>query len=281
MFKRYRTEERDGINMKKQIISFTLGALIFGTAGVFAGQYVATENPFPVQLNGENVSIEGYNINDSTYFKLRDIADVVGGFEVGFNNNTIQLSKGGYVYDNPISQPAISAEAEALKQYAQDNLFSIHQEDLDVWFNNVRFKLADISGDDVPELLAVGLDSDGNLSYIEIYYYDNGNIVRIINDHCQGYGGGMVYPITLNGRVYMCGESYSSSTGFFKNVIEYKNGEWTTAYSSYTDFNHYEGTIDGYVVNEERVSEAEYDEFNNRIYAGKLTAGDFVGIDSL
>lgn len=90
--------------MKKQIISFVIGAMIFGTIGVFAGQYVATENPFPVQLNGDNVSIEGYNINDNTYFKLRDISSVVGGFDVDFNNNTIQLSKDGYVYDNTISE---------------------------------------------------------------------------------------------------------------------------------------------------------------------------------
>ena len=82
--------------MKKEIISFVAGAVLFGTAGVFAGQYTAVENPFPVQLNGEEVSVEGYNIDGSTYFKLRDIADIVGGFTVDFFNNTIQLAKDGY-----------------------------------------------------------------------------------------------------------------------------------------------------------------------------------------
>lgn len=87
--------------MKKNFIAgAVVGGLIFGTVGVFAGQYVATDNSFPVQLNGNNVSLEGYNIEGSTYFKLRDIADVVGGFDVGFNNDTIQLSKDGYVYSN-------------------------------------------------------------------------------------------------------------------------------------------------------------------------------------
>lgn len=86
--------------MKKQIIiSFLSGAVLFGSVGVFASQYMATDNPFPMQLNGQSVSIEGYNINDNTYFKLRDIADVVGGFNVDFQNNTIQLSKDGYVYE--------------------------------------------------------------------------------------------------------------------------------------------------------------------------------------
>lgn len=87
--------------MKKQIIiSFLAGAVLFGSAGVFAGQYMATDNPFQIKLNGQSVSIEGYNINDNTYFKLRDIADVVGGFDVDFQNNTIQLSQNGYVYSD-------------------------------------------------------------------------------------------------------------------------------------------------------------------------------------
>lgn len=87
--------------MKKQtVLSFLCGALLFGSAGVFAGQYMATDNPFPIQLNGKAVSIEGYNINDETYFKLRDIADAVGGFTVDFQNNTIQLSKDGYTYNS-------------------------------------------------------------------------------------------------------------------------------------------------------------------------------------
>lgn len=89
--------------MKRTIIAFITGAVLFGTVGVFAGQYAATDNPFPIQLNGHNVSIQGYNIEGSTYFKLRDIADIVGGFDVGFNNDTIQLSQNGYVYDNSSS----------------------------------------------------------------------------------------------------------------------------------------------------------------------------------
>ncbi len=94
--------------MKKNFLAGVLaGGLLFGGIGVFAGQYAATENSFPVQLNGENISLEGYNIEGSTYFKLRDIADTVGGFDVGFNNNTIQLSKGGYVYSDS-QQPQAS-----------------------------------------------------------------------------------------------------------------------------------------------------------------------------
>ena len=77
---------------RKFITGFICGAVAFGTVGVFAGQFIATENTFPIQLNGENVSMDGYNIDGNTYFKLRDISDIVGGFDVGFSNSTIQLS---------------------------------------------------------------------------------------------------------------------------------------------------------------------------------------------
>ena len=55
---------------KKCIIYFIAGAMIFGTVGAFAGQYIATENTFPVQLNGKDVAVDGYNIDGSEYTKL-------------------------------------------------------------------------------------------------------------------------------------------------------------------------------------------------------------------
>ena len=82
--------------MKKSLQGFIIGIIsgivITGSMGVFAAYYTATDNPFPVTYNGNRVSLEGYNIEGSTYFKLRDIADVVGGFNVVFENNTITLT---------------------------------------------------------------------------------------------------------------------------------------------------------------------------------------------
>ena len=78
--------------MKKNfIVGFLCGAVLFGTIGVFAGQYVATENTYPIKLNGNNIALEGYQINDYTYFKLRDIGDKVG-FNVDFQNDTILIN---------------------------------------------------------------------------------------------------------------------------------------------------------------------------------------------
>lgn len=109
--------------MKKHFIAGMItGGVVLGTMGVFAGQYMATENPFPIQLNGTTISLTGYNINDETYFKLRDIADAVGTFSVDFNNNTIQLSKDGYTYQstqtatNPTERPSKVAKPTGTAQ---------------------------------------------------------------------------------------------------------------------------------------------------------------------
>lgn len=76
--------------MKKNFITgFITGGIICAAVTGFAVEYAVTANPYPVKVNGVETAIEGYNINDSTYFKLRDVADAVGDFEVGFEDNAI------------------------------------------------------------------------------------------------------------------------------------------------------------------------------------------------
>ena len=78
--------------MKRFTLGFIIGGVICSALTGFAVEYAVTANPFPIKVDGIEKSIEGYNINDSTYFKLRDVADAVGGFTVGFANNTITIS---------------------------------------------------------------------------------------------------------------------------------------------------------------------------------------------
>lgn len=100
--------------MKKRFIAgFVSGAVAFGAAGAIAANLTAASNPFPITLNGENVSLEGYNIDGYTYFKLRDIADAVGGFDVDFQNDTIVLN----------SQQETAGDTNAL-ELADQGMFS-------------------------------------------------------------------------------------------------------------------------------------------------------------
>lgn len=78
--------------MKKEILFFIGGAACALGLTAFATQMDLNPNTFPIMLNGSNVEIEGYNINGSTYFKLRDIGDKVG-FNVDFENDTIMISQ--------------------------------------------------------------------------------------------------------------------------------------------------------------------------------------------
>lgn len=60
--------------MKNRFITgFICGAVAFGAIGAFAAQYVANDNPFPIQLNGKDISIEGYNINNENGYIITSI----------------------------------------------------------------------------------------------------------------------------------------------------------------------------------------------------------------
>ena len=88
--------------MKKFITGFLCGAILCGVFSVFAVNSIY-ENPYKILVNGEEKYIQGYNVDDYSYFKLRDIANAVGGFTVDFQNDTIQISKDGYTYNNGIA----------------------------------------------------------------------------------------------------------------------------------------------------------------------------------
>lgn len=78
--------------MKKFILGFITGGIICAAVTGIAVEYAVTANPYPVKVDGQAAAIEGYNINDSTYFKLRDVSDAVGGFSVDFKDDTIVIN---------------------------------------------------------------------------------------------------------------------------------------------------------------------------------------------
>lgn len=95
--------------MKKNFITgFITGGIICAAVTGFAVEYAVTANPYPVKVNGVETSIQGYNINDETYFKLRDVADAVGGFEVGFEDNAIIVN----TPSQPTPAPTPTAKAD-------------------------------------------------------------------------------------------------------------------------------------------------------------------------
>lgn len=95
---------------KKFMTGFVSGAVIFSVVGASAANMITTPNTYPIELNGKSVNIEGYNIDDSTYFKLRDISDVVGGFDVDFKDDTVVL----YSQEDETSKKGLNIKEEGM-----------------------------------------------------------------------------------------------------------------------------------------------------------------------
>ena len=175
--------------MKNRFISgFLCGAVIFGAAGVFAASYTAVDNPFPIQLNGKTVQIEGYNINDSTYFKLRDIAEVVGGFDVGFQNGKIQLAKDGYVYpQESVQAPKINPDLDWVYEHKPTDLnYTLPQ-------FNVNTDAAKSINSRIDAAYAQYVKSNSDIGVIGYNTHLNGNMLAVVTKGVMTYNDATCY----------------------------------------------------------------------------------------
>lgn len=76
--------------LKKFIIGFIVGALMFGIIPVMAQEgLTVVPNPFPVLIDGVVTEVEGYNINGYTFLKLADFGKA--GLTVKFNETDKQI----------------------------------------------------------------------------------------------------------------------------------------------------------------------------------------------
>lgn len=118
--------------MKKNFITgFIAGGIICATVTGFAVEYAVSVNPFPVKVNGVETTIQGYNINDETYFKLRDVSAAVGGFEVGFEDNAIIVNTPQKTTPAPIATSDITiVKGEDGNDYTSDGLQIYYKDDV-------------------------------------------------------------------------------------------------------------------------------------------------------
>lgn len=108
-------QKKGRFQMKKitsNIACFISGVIVASTVGAIAATYTATENTFPIKVNGQDAQMEGYNIEGSTYFKLRDIGDKMG-FDVGFEDNTI------YVGEMSATNGQSNEASDGIKYYSE------------------------------------------------------------------------------------------------------------------------------------------------------------------
>lgn len=74
--------------MKKIVFGIILGMFISSGIAV-AAELKIVPNPFPVFIDGKKASVEGYNINGSTYLKLRDFEKA--GLKIYFDEEKRQI----------------------------------------------------------------------------------------------------------------------------------------------------------------------------------------------
>ncbi len=86
--------------MKRAIAGFMAGALIFGSIGVFAGNYVANTVDFKVMVNGKEFTSDPppLEVEGRTYLPLRAIGDALG-VPVGWNEELRQAEVGALQND--------------------------------------------------------------------------------------------------------------------------------------------------------------------------------------
>lgn len=59
---------------KQFLIGFLVGAILFSSIPVIAEGLTVLLNPFPIFFNGQQATVEAYNINGRTYLALGDVA---------------------------------------------------------------------------------------------------------------------------------------------------------------------------------------------------------------
>lgn len=216
------------------------------------------------------LDVPGMIINDRTLVPVRAVSEAFS-CQVNWDGatKTVDIS-----YDNG------SDTSDILWQYAKENLSVLYQDDYTGkrTYTDVRFLLADVSGDNEPELLAVGVN-DNYMGYLEIYRYENGSVVKILSDYFGAAQGRLMDLVRYNGGVRVYYEHTSSATGFRVMLMRYENGEWVEDYNSYQDIDLINGLKhNGYVVNGEYVSEETYNADKGNMANNTLTLSDFAGI---
>ena len=242
------------------------------------GAYEFYKNGFSILLD-----VPGMIVNGRTLVPIRAISEALN-CTVEWDDRTETV----YILYNENNESVENDYViDTLFQYAKNNLKTLCQDEHDEQqqlYTDVRFKFADVSDDGQAELLAVGI-RDNELCYLEIYQYQNGNIVNIfkhsVNGYAYGHAMGLVW---YDGRVRTTYSSGSSGTGFLNCLMryDYDNGDWVDIYNTYQDIDYSNNAeFKGYVINGEYVSEEEFNTLRDNIFSNSLTINDFTDLANL
>lgn len=81
--------------MKRFVLGIIVGALLFGSAVFATDTLNITLNPFPVLIDNEPATVEGYNIDGYTFLKLADFKKAKLGVSFNQTENRIEITTTG------------------------------------------------------------------------------------------------------------------------------------------------------------------------------------------
>lgn len=78
--------------MKKISFGVLIGFILAIGFNAFAVHMEVSDNKFPIFVNGEKKDVSAYNIDGSTYLKIREVAEILG-IDITFENNEIIIGE--------------------------------------------------------------------------------------------------------------------------------------------------------------------------------------------
>jgi len=219
------------------MIVITTGQDYKGNGGkVASGKKTATTTSANIYIDGSYVQLEGYSINGSNYFKLRDIAEFVDA-EVAWNNATKSVD---IITDDVPKKPAGNAVMQAYVAFLGNSSVREHKFVDGNWVENVElnpdyFYVKDLTEDGQPELM-VGTKHNqdkafpGCVKNFVIYTYNGGKVVALDGENLESW---TPYIYLLDGRIVTTFQTGSGGMylynyrDFVKNTVksddEFKN----------------------------------------------------------
>lgn len=178
-----------------------------------------------------------------------------------------------------------------LRKYAKQNLHKIYDADKNQTFYNLRYLIADMTGDGINDIAAANV-IDGVISYLQIYSYENGYVKLVCRYYSMG-GGAEVYLTRYNGQPKLSIHGTAARYRNCKWIWGYKSGNAICEFymdqktdSEYNLINEYRA-IKEYNLNNGEYSEMstvsgdEYNKFANELEKNKLTPNDLISYDDL
>lgn len=227
--------------MKKFIIGFVIGALLFSSITAFAVVKVAEPSTWKFFVDGEPREIEAYSIDGSNFLKLRDVFEIadIGVWAEGESRSVYIERDKGYDagYEGPGKGSEVKVEVEENAKDEEDNVAPKKYRDLTTLFIISNKTYID------------GLRAANIVEIDKKTYISAGSILLLIAIADNGYEITESLNPYVDGQLDITGEYFNTETFYTgitetKSIITFSRGNYQLILDN-PDDNDYYKIIDG------------------------------------